>query len=466
MFSLLLVGISIVCICSKSYSQQEKLQVLDIIVIGNKKTKARVITRELDFKIGDSLQLQDLSERFERNENYVINTGLFVDAVLTLIEVDEKDGRTKVQLSVKEGWYIIPVPSFSLADRNFNVWWQQHNHALRRVNLGLIFVHQNFTGRRDELKVTLQSGFTRKLELRYKYPYLNKAQTLGIETGILYSNNNDVRYQTLDDKGRFYRDTMQNIFERFRTNVGFVYRPSLFYQHRFRMEYKDLNIDPSVLELNPIYFLNNSEQQQSIRLDYSFTADRRDNRFYALNGYVLKLDVAKEGLGIFNDVNIFTLTASFTKFWQLSEKLSVVGSIKGHRAFARDPQPYHNYRALGSKSNLVRGYQLYLIDGLDYGYVKADIRYRFLDYTFNLGKLMPLKNYRALPIQAYLTLFTDAGYVNEPFFDDTNVLNNTLLWGNGVGLNVVGYKVHVGRAAITRNRLGEWGFVVGTEFAF
>lgn len=461
---LLLLGI--LCLCLTTYGQYEKVQITDIVLLGNKKTKKRIITRELDFKIGDSLLLTEIEERFTRNENYVINTGLFVDAVLTLIDVDEENKRTKIQLSVKEGWYIIPAPSVSTADRNFNVWWEEHNHALRRLNLGMIFIHQNFTGRRDELKVTVQGGFTRKLELRYKYPYLNKAQTLGMDIGFLYSDNNDVRYQTELDKGRFFRDTSRNIFQRFRTKLGLTFRPSLFNQHALSLQYQDLNIDGSILSFNPDYFLNQHDRQQAIRLNYSFITDHRDNRFYALKGYVAKLELAKEGLGVFDDVDIFTVTASISTYLRLNEKLSLVFGIKGHRALARDPQPYHNYRALGSKSNLVRGYQLYLIDGLDYGYFKTDVRFRILDHTFNLGKLMPIKNYRSLPIQAYLTAFTDVGYVNEPFYDDTNDLNNALLWGSGIGLDVVGYKVHVGKAAVTMNKLGEWGFIVSTEFAF
>ncbi len=456
----------LLCLCLNTYGQDEKFQILDIVVLGNKKTKKRIITRELDFRIGDSLLLHEITERFTRNENYVINTGLFVDAALTLIEVDEERMRAKIQLSVKEGWYIIPAPSISAADRNFNVWWEEHGFALRRLNLGMIFIHQNFTGRRDELKVTVQGGFTRKLELRYKYPYLNKAQTLGTEIGFLYSDNNDVRYQTELDKGLFFRDTSRNIFQRFRTKLGLSFRPSLFNQHVLSLQYQDLNIDGNVLNLNPNYFLNNHDRQQAFRLNYSFTTDRRDNRFYALKGYVAKLELAKEGLGVFDDVDIFTATASIAAYWPLNEKLSLVAGFKLHRAFARNPQPYHNYRALGSKTNLVRGYQLYLIDGLDYAYVKTDMRYRVLDYTFNLGKLMPIKNYRSLPIQAYITAFTDIGYVNEPFYDDTNELNNALLWGGGIGLDVVGYKVHVGKAAVTMNRLGEWGFFVSTEFAF
>lgn len=448
------------------FAQSTKVEITAIEIMGNKKTKARIITRELDFKVGDSLDIAN-SKRIQRNENMIINSGLFVAAEITLIDIDQESQRAKVLISVKEDWYIYPSPTWSFADRNFNVWWENFRWDWRRVNIGLTMVHTNFTGHADELKITLQEGFTRKFELRYRYPYLNKAQTIGIETGILYSDQNDIRYQTEEDIDVFLRDTTKNIFSRFRARLGLQYRPSIFERHRLTFQYQDLGIDQTVAELNPNYFLEGALRQRTFRLQYQFTSDRRDNRFYAMRGHAWDIQLTKEGLGIFNNLNTLTLAASFSKHWSFTEKISLKTSLKGHAAFIRDLYPYHNYRALGSSSNLVRGYQLYLVDGLDYGYLKTDVRYRMLDFVLNLGKLMPIKSYRSVPIQTYFVLHNDMGYVNEPFFnDDSNMLDNSFLLGYGAGVDFVFQGKHVIQLVLTRNNWKEWGFIIDTDLGF
>ena len=133
-----------------------------ISIIGNKKTKRHVILRELNFQIGDTLNLGNTTERFKENRLLLLNTGLFTEADFNIKNWDTESKKASVELTVLEALPIIPIPIFELADRNFNVWWEEMNRDLERINYGLILYHFNLTGRRDKLKLSGQWGYTRK----------------------------------------------------------------------------------------------------------------------------------------------------------------------------------------------------------------------------------------------------------------------------------------------------------------
>jgi len=54
---------------------------------------------------------------------------------------------------VSERWYTFPEPQFELADRNFNVWWNEQDHDFDRTEYGVDLLCYNFTGNYDLLEV-------------------------------------------------------------------------------------------------------------------------------------------------------------------------------------------------------------------------------------------------------------------------------------------------------------------------
>jgi len=143
----------------------------------------------MDFKVGDTLALETLQTRLEKNKNYIMNTS----------------------------WYIFPFPIFELADRNFNVWWSEQNRSFKRVNYGIRFVHLNTTGRRDPLKLQFHLGYTQKLELVYSFPALNKSQTFGVIGEFFYARNKEIAYKTVDHRLAFERREEEFPLQRFRS---------------------------------------------------------------------------------------------------------------------------------------------------------------------------------------------------------------------------------------------------------
>src|SRR5688572_9736783 len=59
----------------------------EIVISGNKRTKNYIIERELPFKSGDSIRLPELVKQFEIARQQLVNTRLFIDAVVALKSV-------------------------------------------------------------------------------------------------------------------------------------------------------------------------------------------------------------------------------------------------------------------------------------------------------------------------------------------------------------------------------------------
>jgi outer membrane protein assembly factor BamA len=66
-----------------SAKKENKFQVNSISLVGNKRTKASIITRELTFAIGDSLNLKEVEKLIARSQQNLLNSSLFNFATIT-----------------------------------------------------------------------------------------------------------------------------------------------------------------------------------------------------------------------------------------------------------------------------------------------------------------------------------------------------------------------------------------------
>src|SRR5215813_12771557 len=138
---------------SKTNNQTPPFVVRNIIITGNRKTKASIILREIPFKNGDRFQLQELVAKFEDARKQLMNTTLFHEVTVALKSFEGHD--VDVMVDVKERWYLFPLPYFKIVDRNINQWIVQNKASLQRVNYGVKLLYNNFTGYDDKLNVWL-----------------------------------------------------------------------------------------------------------------------------------------------------------------------------------------------------------------------------------------------------------------------------------------------------------------------
>ncbi len=449
------------------FAQSQYVTINAIEIEGNRRTKDQTILREMDFTIGDTISLSNLQNRLDQNKNYIMNTGLFILMDINIRNWDYSNNRIDLYLRVKESWYIYPFPIFELADRNFNVWWEEEGRSFDRVNYGIRFVHLNTTGRKDPLKLQVHLGYTQKFELVYSFPQLNKGQTFGVIGEFFYARNREIAYRTIGNKLAFQRRENEFPLQRFRSGASFFYRPKIRSTFYGKLEYQKNTITDFVIEsLNPNYFLNGDTEQRLMYLRLEYAYENRDIKPYPLKGNFFSTVLEKEGLGIFKERNGMYLTSAFGQYFNLNKKWSTEMIFKTRIALIREEQPYNNYWSLGYLDDVLSGYEFYVIDGLDYFYTKTALRFQLFSNRVDWGKYMPISTFREMPVRVYLVLNNDFGYVNSTQFNEFNPLVNQFLWGGGLGLNFVLFYDKVIRIEYSLNHLWEKGLYLHYNLSF
>ena len=165
---------------SQSFSQNNDslnytLRIGAVAIGGNKVTKTNIITRELPFNSGDTINIKYLDALALRAQQNIFNTQLFIyDSVQYVVE--EVSKTVDFNIKVKERWYIIPTPLFEIQDRNFNQWWRTKD--LFRINYGLALDWNNFTGHRDNLSIIIRRGYSEKYGVSYCLCFIYIGQTV------------------------------------------------------------------------------------------------------------------------------------------------------------------------------------------------------------------------------------------------------------------------------------------------
>lgn len=443
--------------------QQETFVVVeDIIVEGNKQTKKELIFRELSFSIGDTLFVDQLEEVLKVSRDQVYNTRLFNEVTIHKDDLINRDDQVKVVIKVEERWYIFPVPIFELVDRNFNVWWNGSDNGkkrdLSRLVYGMRFAHENFRGRREQLKAVAQFGFTRKFELFYEIPFIDKQKKTGIFPTISYIMNRKIATRSAENKLSIYEHEGGNALTRFRAGIAVNHRPDINFNHHFNLTYYNNQIADTVALMSPDYFLDGQTRQRYLYFAYLFTADFRDIRAYPLKGSYFRIQLTKAGFGIFDELNMFWAIANYSKYMPINDKWYTAANIR-LRFSLPDRQPYFNRGGLGFGSDYIRGYEYYAIEGQHFLMARSALKYQLIDTKFK-NPFIKADQFKTIPLAIYFKTYGELGYVKEKFQNDFSPLSNQWLAGTGIGFDIFTMYDTVFSLEYTINALREHGFYV------
>ncbi len=442
-------------LCFSSYSQEnadELIIVKEFKIIGNKTTKENIIIREIPFSINDSITASGLKNKLERIKSNLINTSLFNFVTVEPVYFD--DHNISIYITVEERWYWWPIPIFEIEETNFNTWWE--NKDYNRVNYGLFVAKENFRGRKEELMFLFQAGYTEKIGIKYVVPYVNKNKTNGLSLKFTYSRNHEISYGTTNNLRDFFRLEDAYVKKEIYANVGYELRPKLYNKHIFNLEYTDIEVTDSVEFYNDDFLSDEDNSMQFLSLNYAVKRDKRDNKNYPTKGYYYDMNLNKDGLGLLsNKLNSLYVTSHFKRFWELSNRFYFAASLKAK--FTIKDGPYYLYRGLGYRNDLVRGYELYVINGEHFSVFKTQLRYALLkNKVFNV-KMLKADKFNKIPLNIYLGAYFDAGYVNSKVNTTANPLVNTTLFGGGVSIDFVSYYDMVFRMEYSVNKRNEKG---------
>ncbi|MBK8556974.1 MAG: BamA/TamA family outer membrane protein [Lewinellaceae bacterium] len=415
-------------------ANDSSMVVVDSIrVTGNRRTRESIVLRELAFAVGDTLERSTLPEVLETNRLRVLNLALFTSAKCYVAR-ELPDGHLVLQLDLKESWYTYPVPLFELADRNFNVWWYEFDHTLRRVNYGINWYQLNLSGRGDRLRLNAKFGDTNRYEAVYTSPAATKSQNIGIQAGIRSSPAHEVAVVTNRNKLDFRRNPGNWQIERLQANIGITWRPGFFSSQSFVLEYHRNEVIDTIADfLNPDFFLNGKTLQRHTSFLYTVKTDHRDIRPYPLKGYYGQMEFRWNGLLPSDDLHLARLRGEWRQYLLLHPKVSLEMIGVARVSLPDKKPPYFNNQALGYGGDYVNGYEYFVADGLHYGLLKTAFHWKVLELNLNFGQLMPLKSYKGLPSKpsSHLTttLVTPATHITQPTTPCRTACFGAMAWG-------------------------------------
>lgn len=434
------------------------LLIADIAVSGNKKTKPYIIEREIPFKQGDYILKKDLEAKLLLAKQQIINTSLFV--YVDVYVVSQAGELVFIKVDVKERWYLFPLPYFKIVDRNFNQWWVKENHSLKRVNYGLKFMQNNFSGRNDVLNVFLISGYNQQVDLRYIQPFADRALKSGFEVRFSYSQQHEMNYGSIASKQAFYKQEDKYSRKFIRAEVGYLYRPAIKTRHAFKVSYVTEQVTDSVEKLNPNYFWYNAKKVSFPEVSYLLQYYGVDNIAYPLNGVAADFYVLQRGFSKKMQMTQLQFHSSYSHpfIFKSNIQLQAAGLIK-----LPFNQPFYNQQLFGYGDMFLRGLEYYVVDGVAGAVGRVTERKQFLSVTFK--PKLKKKELAPIPFKFYAKVFADAGYGYNPN-PGTSILNNKFLHTWGVGLDVVSLYDAVFKFEYSYNQLGQSGLFFHVQADF
>lgn len=443
-----------------------KFFIKDIIVKGNKKTKEYIILREMHFKKGDSVAIATFNKEMAQAKAQIYNTTLFSELKMEYMVTSVYD--IIVVIDVKERWYVYPVPQFKIVDRNINEWLKNYNASLKRVNYGLKFVHYNLSGRRDQLRIYLLTGFSRDFSFSYNAPYSNKKLNEGFVVGAGFSQKKEIAFKTtFTDSLLFYRHDPERskfVGSTFYVNAGYSIRRGFFNRHSFYAGFTKATVSDSIVlpKNNPNYFGNAKTKASFTDISYTWQYANTNNVLYTTKGKTAFVSLNKKGIGFSGGVNALTAEAGYTKYSDLGKDWFTVITLNGK---IRLPfkQAYINQRGLGYGETYLRGLETLVIDGVATALSKFTLKKKLASFKINLP--FKLKSLTYIPFTFFGKVYGDAGYAYiKPEY--VSNLNNKLLYTGGFGIDILTFYDLNLRFEYSFNQLGQKGLFLHTQGGF
>lgn len=446
-----------------SLSDSSYYYIVEAIEIeGNKKTKPRIIWREMDFEIGDTISAIGINERLKINRNQIYNLGLFNEVEVKIGQF-LSNKRLTISIKVSERFYWLAFPVFELADRNLNVWWRDFNRDFRRTKYGFILNKGNVRGANENFIVNFKWGYNRKIILSYKFPFIDKKKVWGLGINTYYFADRELAIASQNNEAQFLRlDRFSN--SRVGAGVELSHRKQIRNTHKISTYYYHNTIEPEAAAANPDFFLDGRLKQQFFRLRYLFEHDARDIRVYPTEGVYFRGIARQNGLGVFKDINRTELEADLSKYWKVGKSQFVATNVKLYTSFGKQP-PYFNNLRLGFLEHFIRGYEYFVVDAQHYAFFRTAFKERIFDikwrpYRTRKPKFKLMEQLNMIPIQVYLKAYNELAYSADKYYDANNPLSNSLLAGFGVGVDIVTFYDNLYSFDYTFNRQGGHGFFV------
>jgi hypothetical protein len=450
------------------------IRITGVEISGNKLTKPRIIERELDFTIGDSLATfqqekgvslsnrifypgdsSELRLRMNYSRENLINTKLFLTVDLSLKKIRDNQYNLIIDLTERHYWWLFPVPKLNAP--NFNEWIRDIDWSY--LSMGLFFSHNNLFGLSHQTSVIALAGKSWAIAFGYKIPWIGKGQKIGLTLIAGYSNMYYVEYASVENRRQMLYAPNSSQVAKIGANLAL--RPGLYNYGTIKLSGEYIKVSDSVIKLDSNYLAGNKRSNVSLSLYADYYYDSRNSHSSPLKGNLLRVFVNKVGMGLLSkDVDLFYYGIDFHFYQTIGRKWFVAEMVKAENSAGRSA-PYYYQLNMTSGNDFIRGFDLYTLKGDQIYYTRNNLKFELIKPSIRKVKEGQEKNkFKALQYVFYLNAFADAGYtVNK--LTEINPYNNKLLFSWGLGMDFVTYYDMVIRFEYAFTSIGTNGFYFG-----
>lgn len=365
---------------STDYSEYYPFIVDSIAVNGNKITERFIITRELTFSVGDTVDEKTVFYNRER----IYSLGIFNRVTL---KPQIADGKNILKIDVEESWYIYPMPFIDAKEND-----------IKKLSYGLYLRIKNFRGRNEELSGSFALGYDPSFSLNYYNPDIIDRKDIFFRTKILYADitNKSPSAELLNG---------ENFSQKF-SNIQLIIGKRFGLFHRLYLSSSYNYIE------TPFYIpkVNASNNRIDNRIDFGvgYEFDSRDLVQFPTNGIYSNISYTQKGFGV-DEINYSVAWLDFREYRKLFDDLNAKWRIASRFTFGKNV-PFYDQSILGVDDK-IRGHFNQKMEGDNYYFGGIEMSYPIIkemniDLTFIPIVPDALLSYR---IGFYIQTFIETG---------------------------------------------------------
>ena len=391
------------------------LSVYDAVVVGNEKTKAYIVLREMTLKEGQPIT----AEAIEYDKKRIYSLGLFTRVEIGYIPVDSS--RARLVVVVGERWYLYPFPIAGIKDRDW-----------KKFYFGGGLTHQNFRGRNEKLYAAFTVGYDPTVIILYRNPLIDAENDYFLNVGLRW---NVVRNRSLLAIG-----AGPNFDERhLGLSLDLGKRVDLAHTFWVSAGYEFVRVS----EYLPGRTLSPGGSDEFLLVGAGYTYDTRDLAEYAMYGSFARATIIKYGVPGAT-VDFVRYAIDYRRFVPIQSRITLAGRFFGDLV-AGGPIPTYNRLYLGYGER-VRGHFSEVVEGDEQLGVSAELRFMLFEPRYITVGFIPMPEFAVWKFGVAAAIFGDAATV---WFRNQPLALNGLAKGYGAGVHFI----------------LPYGFVLRTEYA-
>jgi outer membrane protein assembly factor BamA len=417
---------------SQALSEYAGKTVSKIIVIGNEKTKDKVILREMKTKVGHALDVDLVKEDRKRIQNLLLFTRV------EIYPANDNDGTVGLIVIVAERWHFFPYP---LLFRNERSW------ELEKWSYGAGVLHDNVRGLNNKLLAEMWLGYNPGGTASFTNPWLGDDLHLYYKIGVYSMTLKSKTTQTVERFDEFHRGASFTFGKRW----GYHTYTTMAVGYNYVQYPKDYQ-----------YLLQGNDNDQHLpSIGVGFQYDTRDLYQFPKDGWLLSF-------GATNYVNVghatYTLLSTdVRRYIPLYKELSLALRLNTDMTYGTIPVFSHYYLGYTER---IRGRFFEVMEGDSRTLFMAEFRFPILPIQYlDMDYGTPLFGQYSsdLPFGISGGLFYDLG---SAWFKDVENIPSTYFSGFGFGLNFHLPYINVFRVEYAFNSEWDGQLIFDIEAAF